>query len=193
MLPFVLPLLAGLGAAGSAAGALGGARANARSAEADALTRKYQADVAKYGQDLNRYQLELTTPEQLAKTSLRGNLISGLQDVNIGGHPRANIPQIAGGIKPSSMITPDSRLLGEAMARQALMRQLQGYGPPTGPSEPKYPKASGLDKFLNIVGLAGAGASVPFGAQNILDSYRNNMVPAPSPWGGGGGQYPGGD
>lgn len=130
--------------------------------------------------DLDRRQFTFDAPDQRGATAVRGDLMSRAQDVNIT-HPRAHIPQITGGARPS-MLSPETRQTGQAMTRDALMGQLKGdtfadvpqqnFGgavlkPPT---QTPLPQSNWLDKVLSvaspIAGIAGGLMTAQNDSQN---------------------------
>ena len=148
------------------------------------------------GRDLARLQQEqeqfkLSAPGARAGNAVRGDLLANVQDASIS-HPRATIPTISGGMRPS-MLSGETRQLGREMTREALMSQLEGsplslpertdfdarLSAP--PGQTPLPQASGLDKFLNIaapiaglvggIGSAGTtGAQTPTKAAELLEA-----------------------
>jgi hypothetical protein len=134
--------------------------------------------------DLERRKYTLDAPDQRGATAVKGDLMSRAQDVNIT-HPRATIPTITGGARPS-MLSPETRQLGQSMTRNALAQQLAGDtftdvpqqdwkgGVLTPPQPNAQPTSNWFDKFLSVAGpIAGAAGAVATGQQ---ESQSNDII-----------------
>jgi len=117
--------------------------------------------------ELLRKQFGLQAPQQRMSNAARGSTMANVQDVQVS-HPRAHIPTITGGARPSNL-TPEARQLGALIARQSLMDQMKGDNfsevPPQDwqsavqapPGTAGYPKAGGFEKFAGTMGMIGSG------------------------------------
>lgn len=133
----------------------------------NALQAAEKAGLDRAQLDLIRRQFGLNATDQRMRQATRGGLLANVQDVQVS-HPRANIPTITGGIRPSAL-GKDARDMGALVARQALMDQMKGdtfADVPgqdwTGAVLPKPGvtpgvQPTGLDTALNLIGAAGAG------------------------------------
>jgi hypothetical protein len=74
--------------------------------------------------DLAQRSYALNAPSTRAGQSVRGDIMANAQDASIS-HPRATIPQMSGGLKPS-LFSENTRNLGQEMSRKALADQMAG-------------------------------------------------------------------
>lgn len=140
--------------------------------------------------DLDQRQFKLDAPGKRAGNSVRGDILSRAQDVNISGvSPNIPVPTISGGLRPS-MFSPNTRALGENMTAQALSEQQAGdtfaplpalpdwKTPPAPPTLTPTPEANGLDTALttggNILGLAGGIGSTFL---DYYNRYKGKQLP----------------
>lgn len=142
--------------------------------------------------DLLRRQFGLQAPQQRMSNAARGSVLANVQDVQVS-HPRAHIPTITGGARPSNL-TPEARQLGALIARQSLMDQMKGDNFSEVPMQnwqggvlPKpgvagYPQAGGFEKFAGAAGLVGSGLGA---IQDAIQQYAQRQRP-PAASGGGG-------
>lgn len=144
-----------------------------------ALKAAEQANMDRAKLDLQQRQFGLDAPTTRMNQSARGSMLANAQDLQIS-HPRANIPTITGGIRPSAL-SADTRQLGALVARKALMDQMAGdtFSPVeqqnwtgsvlTPPGVTPQPQASGFEKVAGVAGLLGglAGAVTGTQRQNI--------------------------
>jgi hypothetical protein len=110
----------------------------------------------------------LTDAQARAKQVAFGDVLSNLQDVNIGGLP-SYIPNIgiSGGLRPSAL-GANARQAGRSLSQSALEAQLSGSDIPNlpnvsglgtdAPALTELPQSGKLDSILNMLGYAGAGA-----------------------------------
>lgn len=146
--------------------------------------------------DLLRRQFGLNATNTRMGQAARGNLLSNVQDMTVS-HPRATTGSIQGGIRPSAL-GPEARQMGNLVARQALMQQMQGdqFADVPGqnwggavlnqPGVSRLAQPSGLDAFLNIGALIGGGVGAVGNAlqqsqQNIGDLVNRSGVPPTVP------------
>jgi hypothetical protein len=154
----------------------------------DALKQAESANMNRATLDLNQRNFALNAPTTRMSQSARGSMLANAQDLQIS-HPRANIPTITGGMRPSAL-TPETRQLGALVARQTLMSQMKGdtfdavpqqdwkSGVVAPPGVTPQPQASGLEKWGGIAGilgnLAGAGVST---YQQAIGQQANTRLP----------------
>ena len=154
----------------------------------DALKQAESANMNRAGLDLQQRQFALTAPTTRMQQSARGSMLANAQDLQIS-HPRANIPTVTGGMRPSAL-TPETRQLGALVARQTLMNQMKGDtfdavpqqdwqgGVVAPPGVTPQPQPSGLEKWGGIAGilgnLAGAGVST---YQQAIGQQANTKLP----------------
>lgn len=194
--PFVIPAVMGIaslfrGLGGAAQGASAGRQQetqnnatqdNQRTSQyginqaaiLEALKAAEAGNMNRAGLDLQRRQFSLDAPSQRMSQSARGSMLANAQDVQIS-HPRANIPTITGGMRPSAL-SQETRDLGSLVARQALMAQMRGDtfedvpqqnwqgGVQTPPGVTPQPQASGLEKWGGLAGILGNLTSSGVGA-----------------------------
>lgn len=129
--------------------------------------------------DLKQRQFQLDAPGQRAGNSVRGDILAGVQDAGISGpivHTRGQVPQITGGLRPS-LLSANTRQLGQNMSRNALLQDMKGdaFDPMPAPQIPTItpaPEAGGLDTALNWIG----GISNSLGTVGpILDAYKKRQ------------------
>lgn len=138
-----------LSVAGNVASAVAGGRAAGREAEAE---RNLRQDTLR----LQGAKFNLDAPQSRARNSVRGDLLANMQPVQISGPitgTKGKMPTISGGLTPS-VLSDNSRQLGQLMSREALLSQMQG--PAFTPTP--LPQANAFDKILNGVGYAGLAA-----------------------------------
>jgi hypothetical protein len=154
----------------------------------DALKQAESANMNRATLDLNQRNFALNAPTTRMSQSARGSMLANAQDLQIS-HPRANIPTITGGMRPSAL-SPETRQLGALVARQTLMSQMNGDtfdavpqqnwqgGVVAPPGVTPQPQASGLEKWGGIAGilgnLAGAGVST---YQQAIGQQANTRLP----------------
>ena len=168
--------------AGQTATALENGRANGRGIEAginqgwnqqQLLAAQILNNALNNQQTQNRanQQFSLQAPGAEMSNSVRGDTLANLQDVGINGPTigtNGRVPQITGGLRPS-LLSANSRQLGQNVSRQMLMRNMSGADTLPNMPAPQMPKltpppsATGLDSTLNGIGLVGglAGAAAP--------------------------------
>lgn len=135
--------------------------------------------------DLNQRNFALAAPGKRATNSVRGDVLANAQDATLSGLPsRVNVPNISGGLRPS-MMSSNTRQLGQSMSRDALLQQMAGdkfdapppmatfdkMPAPSIPSVTDLPQAGKLDTFLNILGGVGSAAGA-IGASGLADGGR---------------------
>ena len=154
----------------------------------DALKQAESANMNRANLDLSQRKFTLDAPTTRMQQSARGSMLANAQDVSVS-HPRAHIPTITGGARPSAL-SPETRQLGALVARQTLMNQMKGDtfdavpqqnwqgGVVAPPGVTPQPQASGLEKWGGIAGilgnLAGAGVST---YQQAIGQQANTRAP----------------
>lgn len=203
MFPFLIPALTAIGGilGGAAKGASEG-RANQAAYQANqntnatsqyginqqaimqALQGAEQGGIDRAKLDLLRREFGLKAPEQRMSNAARGSMLANTQDVQIS-HPRAHIPTITGGVRPSNL-TPEARQLGALIARQSLMDQMKGDNfsdvpmqdwqgaVKAPPGTAGYPQAGGFEKFAGAMGLVGSGIG---SIQDAIQQYAQRQKP----------------
>jgi hypothetical protein len=188
-------------AGGEIAGSISEKRAAGRAAETVAgqaqdrtATDRYRTEqAAKLGAaqllenaTQDRADRYLTDAQARAKQVAFGDVLSNLQDVNIGGLP-SYIPNIgiSGGLRPSAL-GANARQAGRSLSQSALEAQLSGSDIPNlpdvsrlgtdAPALTELPQSGKLDSILNLLGYAGLGA----GAYEEIQKQRKGMPPEAS-------------
>lgn len=153
----------------------------------EALRQAEQANMNRAGLDLSRRTFSLNAPTTRMQQAARGSALANAQDVKVS-HPRAHIPEISGGMRPS-MLTPETRQLGELIARQALVAQMNGDtfedvpgqdwqgGVMAGPGVTPQPQAGLFEKIGGAVGMGGAGLDA---VQKAIQAYTQRQQQQPS-------------
>ena len=166
------------------AGGISSGRAAGRAAEGAATQGQDVGALNRYIAEQNARQAAATlqesiakrateTPEIRAKQAALGDLLSNIQDVEIGGLP-SYVPKVkfSGGLRPSAL-GPLARQGGQNLAQQAVLAQMTGSDlPPPGyfqslglggsaPAQSPLPQASGMDSFLNVLSTIGQIANIP--------------------------------
>ena len=158
----------------------------------EALKAAESGNMNRAGLDLQQRQFALNAPTTRMSQSARGSMLANAQDLQIS-HPRANIPTVTGGMRPSAL-SPETRQLGALVARQALMSQMKGdtfdavpqqdwkSGVVAPPGVTPQPQASGLEKWGGIAGILGnlAGAGVSAYQQAIGQQANSPLTGATS-------------
>lgn len=144
-----------------------------KSLDMNALVQQYQAQLDKAKGELEQYKTALEAPGQRASNSVRGDLLANLQDVSVGGAPKGvNVVNFGGGLRPS-LLSGNSRELGQQMSREALLSEMKGTPTPysdvkpfdasaitsrTAPDLTALPQNSTLDSIMNNIALYGSMA-----------------------------------
>lgn len=131
-----------------------------------ALADAYNASLGRAGGVLNEQAANLAAARARAAQAVHGDVLANAQDATISGVPRGvTVPTISGGLRPS-MFSGDTRALGAALSRQALLGQLDA--PPT-----PYSSLKPLD-VSSITAMHAPGAT-PLPTGNALDSILANI------------------
>ena len=154
-----------------------------------------QALQGRAGLDLQQRQFQLQAPQQRAGNSVRGDTLANLQDAQITGPitgTKGQIPQLTGGLRPS-LLSGNSRQLGQSMSRDALLGQMKGDAfnpmPPVNiPEITPLPQAGAMSKIAGGLGIAG-GLLGALGAgsddeDTLLGKYGTKRPPIPGTNGG---------
>ncbi len=131
-------------AGGRVASGIESGRASGRAAEG---TANNQYDLLR----LAAARLNLEAPSERARNSVRGDILASAQPSTITGPitgTHGQVPQISGGLSPA-LLSGNSRQLGGAMSRDALLSQMQGDVVP----QPQ-PQSNGIDTALSGAGYA---------------------------------------
>lgn len=145
------------------------AYATDKSLDMEALIRGYQAELDRAKGQLDEYETRLEAPQARAANSVRGDILANVQDVGVDGPPGVNVTSFSGGLRPS-MLSGNSRALGQQMSKEALMSALDGTPAPyanlqpidlssitsrTSPAQTELPQESGMDRVMQQIGLWG--------------------------------------
>lgn len=155
------------------------AYATDKSLDMEALVRAYQAQLDRASGQLKEYETRLAAPGQRASNSVRGDILANVQDVGFDAPTGVNVTSFSGGLRPS-LLSSNSRELGQQMSKEALMDALDGKDPTpfsdmgpvdlssitgrTSPTPTALPQASGMDKVLEAIGMYGGLASAGLNA-----------------------------
>lgn len=161
-----------------------------QAAQERALEAIDQGRLSRAAGQMAEQQAALTAPGQRAGNAVRGDILANARDVTVS-HPRANVVNFGGGLRPSLM-SENTRALGRDMSREALMSQLGGAKTPyssladpaasfssvlgrQAPKQTPLPQENAMDRILNAIGTYGslAGAAIP--------GARQPAAPPPSP------------
>lgn len=181
------------------AGALN-AYATDKRTDLDALIAKYEAALKQSQGKLDEREAALKEPQQLASNSVRGDMLANLQDVTVDAPPGVKVVNFSGGLRPS-LLSGNSRALGQQMSKQALLDALDpsstpkpfsGMGPldvssitgRSAPAQTALPQPSGFDRAMEQIGMWGslAGALGTSGQQNggWLEGHGSNVYLSPT-------------
>lgn len=133
--------------------------------------------------ELAQKQFGLQAPGVRLGQSVRGSLAANAQPGRVS-HPRANVVQFRTGLES---LSPETRAMGAAMTKQALMQQLAGDSlkVPTMsplPQPTPLPKSSIWDKIL---GVAGMGSSLAAGIGSTMGAGQRGGAPPSLPYASG--------
>lgn len=153
------------------AGALN-AYATDKRTDLDALVAKYEAALKQAQGQLDERESALKEPQMRASNSVRGDVLANLQDATVNAPPGVNVTSFGGGLRPS-LLSGNSRALGQHMSKQALLDALDpsstpkpfsGMGPldvasitgRSAPAQTPLPQPSGFDRVMEQIGLWGS-------------------------------------
>lgn len=156
------------------------AYATDKSLDLEALIRGYQAELDKAKGQLSEYETKLAAPQSRAANSVRGDILANVQDVGVSAPDGVNVTSFSGGLRPS-LLSGNSRALGQQMSKEALLDALSGSPTPfsnmapvdlssiTGrraPEQTALPQASAMDRVMEAIGTYGGMAG------GLLNSQR---------------------
>lgn len=160
-----------------------GAYATDKSLDLEALVRAQQAELDRAKGIMSEYEQRLSAPQSRAANSVRGDILANVQDVGFDAPAGVNVTSFSGGLRPS-LLSGNSRALGQQMSKEALLDALSGGGPQpfsalkpmdvssitdrTAPEQTGLPQASAMDRVMENIGLWGGLASAgmnAYGAQ----------------------------
>jgi hypothetical protein len=149
------------------AGALNAYSVDKRS-DLDALIARYEAALKQSQGLLDERKAALEEPQQLASNSLRGDMLANAQDITVNAPPGVNVTSFGGGFTPS-MMSGNTRGLGQKMSRDALINAMDGKAPMpfsgmggldvssitgrSAPAQTTLPQPSGFDRAMEQIGL----------------------------------------
>lgn len=161
------------------------AYATDKSLDLEALVRAYQAELDRSKGIMSEYEQKLAAPQSSASNAVRGDILANVQDVGFDAPPGVNVTSFSGGLRPS-LLSGNSRALGQQMSKEALLDALSGGGPTpysnqapldlssitgrTAPEQTALPQPSGMDKVLEQIGLWGGLASAGLNSQRPTGS-----------------------
>lgn len=127
-------------------------------------------------------------PGQRASNAVRGDILANAQDASFSGPSRVPKFEFSGGLRPS-MFSGNTRQLGAAMSREALMDQLAGSPKPFSalpeadysrilnaqpvPGGTPLPEGSKMDAILQAIGQYGGLAA------GVAGAYQGGQAPPP--------------
>jgi hypothetical protein len=157
------------------------AYATDKSLDLEAMVRAQQAELDRMKGVMSEYDTKLSAPQSRAANSVRGDILANVQDVGVSAPDGVNVTSFSGGLRPS-LLSGNSRALGQQMSKEALLDALSGGGPTpfsgmkpmdlssitgrTAPEQTELPQASGMDKVLENIALYGGLASAGMNAMN---------------------------
>ncbi len=156
------------------------AYATDKSLDLEALVRAQQAELDRMKGVMSEYDTRLSAPQSRAANSVRGDILANVQDVGVSGPPGVNVTSFSGGLRPS-LLSGNSRALGQQMSKEALLDALAGSPTPftdtkpldlssitgrTSPEGTPMPQASGMDRVMEQIGLYGGLATAGMNAMN---------------------------
>lgn len=142
--------------------------------------------------DLAQKKLALAAPNDLAGTSVRGDVLANGQDASFSGlNPKIHIPTMTGGLRPS-LFSDSTRALGAQMSRQALTDGISGKYTtmrdlPSVPPATAMPDPSVLQGFLAKTGIAAGLGSTAGGLLAALKKLIDDAKAKGGGASGGGG------
>ncbi len=150
-----------------------------------ALNSAYQAALSRGSGILSEQAANLAAPGKRAANSVRGDILANAQDAVASNVPAGvHVINFSGGLRPS-MFSGNTRALGAAMSRQALLDQLAPQATPfsdlkpmdvssitsrTAPAVTPLPQGNALDSILSNIGLYGSMGGAIANAQQPKQS-----------------------
>jgi hypothetical protein len=166
----------------------------------EALIRGYQAELDKAKGQLSEYETKLSAPQSRASNAVRGDILANAQDVGVSAPDGVNVTSFSGGLRPS-LLSGNSRALGQQMSKEALLDALSGSPTPfsnmapvdlssiTGraaPEQTALSQPSGMDRVMEAIGTYGgmAGALMnsqrpAAGGNQWLEGHGSNVYLTP--------------
>jgi hypothetical protein len=156
------------------------AYATDKSLDLEALVRAQQAELDRMKGVMSEYDTKLSAPQSRAANSVRGDILANVQDVGFDAPAGVNVTSFSGGLRPS-LLSGNSRALGQQMSKEALLDALSGSPTPftntkpldlssitgrTSPAQTELPQESGMDRVLQQIGLYGGLATAGMNAMN---------------------------
>lgn len=175
------------------------AYATDKSLDLEALIRGYQAELDKAKGQLSEYETKLSAPQSRAANSVRGDILANVQDVGVSAPDGVNVTSFSGGLRPS-LLSGNSRALGQQMSKEALLDALSGAPTPfsdlapvdlssvtsrRAPAQTALPQASTMDRVMEQIGLWGGLASGVMNGQQRpnqgqwLEGHGSNVYLSP--------------
>jgi hypothetical protein len=143
-----------------------------KNADLEALVAKYEAALKQSQGMLDEREAALKEPGMRASNSVRGDMLANLKDATVSAPPGVNVTSFGGGLRPS-VLSDNSRALGQQMSKQALLDAMDPASTPkpfagmspldvssiTGrraPTPTELPQPSGFDRAMEQIGLWGS-------------------------------------
>lgn len=149
------------------------AYATDKSLDLNALVNAYQAQLERAKGQLDEYEKKLTAPQARAANSVRGDILANIEDAGVSAPPGVNVTSFSGGLRPS-LLSGNSRLLGQQTSKEALLDALSDTPTPysslkpfdvssitgrSAPAQTPLPQASTIDKIIEGGSTAAALAA----------------------------------
>jgi hypothetical protein len=150
-----------------------------KSLDLEALIRGYQAELDKAKGQLSEYETKLSAPQSRASNAVRGDILANVQDVGVSAPDGVNVTSFSGGLRPS-LLSGNSRALGQQMSKEALLDALSGSPTPfsnmapvdlssitgrSAPAQTELPQASTMDRVMEAIGTYGGMTSALLNSQ----------------------------
>jgi hypothetical protein len=171
----------------------------------EALINQYRAELDRSKGINDEYEMRMKAPQQRASNSVRGDILANVQDVGVSAPDGVNVTSFSGGLRPS-LLSGNSRALGQQMSKEALLDALDGSPQPfsamqpfdvssitsrRAPGQTPMQEPGTLDKVMENIalwgGLAGVGYNAfnaprpnPIQARALPTNTAAGLVPAPS-------------
>jgi hypothetical protein len=174
------------------------AYATDKSLDLEALIRAYGAELDRAKGQLSEYETKLSAPQSRASNAVRGDILANVQDVGVSAPDGVNVTSFSGGLRPS-LLSGNSRALGQQMSKEALLDALSGSPTPfsnlpavdlssitgrSAPAQTELPQASTMDRVMEAIGTYGGMTSALINSQRPggnqwLEGHGSNVYLTP--------------